>query len=101
MILLGLLWPVIWSNLLQLELALSTGNILAWIENMADLIQGGSVDFINRAGGWLESALARFEFHSPNWPSSAWWLVLAVVFVVWLIGNGLLLRNAERRSNRS
>ena len=101
MVLLWLLWPTIQGKLLQLSASLNSWSISIWIEQQAELIRAMSADFAIRASAWIEGYLAGLEPVAFSWSASAWWLALVVGFAVWLVGNGYLLRNAKRESNRS
>ncbi len=101
MVLLWFLWPTIQSKLLQMRATLGSLSILIWIEQQAELIRAMSTDFIIRASAWIEGFLGGLKPATINWSTSAWWLALVVGFAVWLFGNGYLMRNTGRRSNRS
>jgi hypothetical protein len=100
LVLLGLLWPVIQNSLLRIQERMSAWSIQDWIHQEVDLIQAGLADFVYQVRGWMEGSLIGFEFNLPGWPITAWWLVLAGGFVLWLLGNGFLLRSVDGRSNR-
>lgn len=95
-----LLWPVIQSGLQRVSASLSQWTIWAWIHQEAFSIQNGLVESAFWARGWMESVFASFTPHVPQWPISAWWLVLGCIFSLWVLGNGFLLRNIEKRMNR-
>jgi hypothetical protein len=99
-VLLGVLWPAIQNSLLRIQESLSAWSIQDWIHQEAGLIQAGLADFVYQVRGWVEGSLIGFEFNPPGWPITAWWLVLAAGFVLWLLGNGFLLRIVDGRSNR-
>jgi hypothetical protein len=99
-ILFGLLWPVIRSGLIQLSAILSNWSVRAWIHQEAVSIQGGLAEIIFQVRGWIEGLFTGFKSHVPTWPVSAWWFALAGGFSLWLLGNGFLLRNIERRKNQ-
>lgn len=101
MVLLWLLWPTIQSKLLQVSASLSAWSISIWMEQQAGLIRTMTADVAVRMSAWIEGYLAGFEPITFSWSASVWWLVFVVGFAVWLLGNGYLLRNAERISNRS
>ena len=95
-----LLWPVIQSGLLRVSASLSQWTIWVWIHQEAFSIQNGLVESVFWVRGWMESVFASFVSHVPQWPISAWWLVMGCVFSLWVLGNGFLLRNIEKRMNR-
>jgi anti-sigma factor RsiW len=99
-ILLGLQWPVIRSGFLRLSATLDHWNIQAWLQQEAVSIQNVLAGIALRTRDWIEGLFTGLGSHVPAWPVSAWWLALAGVFSLWLLGNGFLLRNIERRKNR-
>jgi anti-sigma factor RsiW len=101
MVLLWFLWPTIQGKLLQMNASMSSWSISIWVEQQAEMIRAVSTDFVSRASVWIEGLLGGLEPVAFTWTASSWWLALVVGFAVWLFGNGFLLRNAERRSNRS
>jgi hypothetical protein len=98
-LLLGLLWPVIQSSVLDISSSLRSWDLDEWIQEGLITLQPVLTEAVDQIRGWAETLLLGLELNVPVWPISNWWFVVLGGLFLWLISNGFLLTRYGRQTN--